>query len=98
MTAIARLEVVPIREQRMSEDIAAALDAVEAFDVTYELTPMGTVLEADDAGEIFAAARAAHDAIDEDRVLTSLEIDDQPDREQDLGDRVEAVERERGRS
>ena len=35
MTAIARLEILPIREERMSDQIAAAIDALEEFDVSY---------------------------------------------------------------
>lgn len=95
MTVIAKLEIVPIREEGMSEDIAAALDVLDEYDVTHELTPMGTILEADDVSEIFAAAEAAHDAIDRDRIRTSLDIDDQPNREQHIGDRIDAVESER---
>ncbi len=35
MTAIGELNVVPIREESMSEEIAKAVDALEAFDVAY---------------------------------------------------------------
>ena len=97
MTAIARLEIIPVRAEHMSDQIAAAIDALDGFDVSYEVTPMDTIVEADDVSEIFAAAEAAHDAIDEDRVITSLEIDHQPNREQQTTDRVAAVERELGR-
>ncbi|ARS89294.1 thiamine-binding protein [Natrarchaeobaculum aegyptiacum] len=98
MTAIARFEIIPVTDDRMSEQIAAALEELDEFDVSYELTPMDTVIEADDADEIFAAAAPAHDAIDQDRVITSLEIDHQPGREQQSTDRVAAVEDELGRS
>ena len=96
MTAIARLEITPVREQDMSAEIAAAIEALEEFDVEYELTPIGTVLEADGTGPIFEAASAAHDAVDEDRVITSLEVDDQRHRDQHTADRIESVERELG--
>ena len=98
MTAIARLEIIPIREEHMSDQIAAAVDALDQFDISYELTPMDTIIEADDVSEIFDAAAAAHEAIDEDRTITSLEIDHQPDREQHTADRVATVERELGRT
>ena len=81
----------------MSDQIAAAIDALDQFDITYELTPMDTVIEADDVSEIFAAAEAAHQALDEERIITSLEIDHQLNREQHGTDRVAAVERELGR-
>ena len=97
MTAIARLEIVPVQEEHMSNQIAAAIDALDQFDVSYELTPMDTIIEADDVSEIFDAAAAAHEALDGDRLITSLEIDHQPDREQHTTDRVARVERELGR-
>ncbi|QFU84623.1 thiamine-binding protein [Natronorubrum aibiense] len=98
MTAIARLEIIPVREEHMSDHIAAALDELDQFEISYELTPMDTVIQADDVSEIFAATQAAHEALDEDRIITSLEIDHQPDREQHTADRVAAVEHELGRS
>ena len=96
MTAIARLEITPVRDHDMSAEIAAAIEVLEEFDVEYELTPIGTVLEADGTGPIFEAASAAHDAVDENRVITSLEVDDQRHREQHTADRIESVERELG--
>jgi uncharacterized protein (TIGR00106 family) len=92
MTAIARLEVIPVREGSMSDEIASAIDALEAHDVAYETTATDTVIEADDVAEIFAAVQAAHAAVDGDRVITSLEVDDQRDREQHIDDRVSAIE------
>jgi uncharacterized protein YqgV (UPF0045/DUF77 family) len=98
MTAIAILEIIPVRAEQMSDQIAAAIDALDQFDISYEVTPMDTIIEADDVSKIFAAAEAAHDAIDEERIITSLEIDHQLNREQHTTDRVAAVERELGRS
>jgi len=97
MTAIGELTVVPIRKGSMSGEVAKAVEALEEFDVTYETTPMGTVLEADDAGELFAAARAAHEAVDEDRVITTLTVDDKRTVQQTAQDKVSGVEAALGR-
>jgi uncharacterized protein (TIGR00106 family) len=97
MTAIGELTVVPIRKGSMSEEIAKAVEALDEFDVSYETTPMGTVLEADEAGELFAAARAAHDAVDEDRVITTLTVDDKRTVRQTARDKVSGVESALGR-
>lgn len=98
MTAIARFEVIPVREGSMAEPIARAVEALEHFDVAYETTPTDTVIEAATIEELFAAVRAAHEAIaDEGRVVTELEIDYQPGRPQSMDERVHAVERELGR-
>jgi hypothetical protein len=47
--------------------------------------------------EAFAAVQAAHEAIPGDRVITSLEVDEDRRRPQQMRERVTAVERELGR-
>lgn len=81
----------------MTETIARAIQAIEQHDVAYETTPTDTVIEANTLEEMFAAIEAAHEAIDGTRVVTSIEIDHQPGREQHLRDRVSAVEQALGR-
>ena len=97
MTVIARFEVTPVGEGSMTEEIAQALEALDDYDVSYELTPTDTVIEAEDLHEVYEAAAAAHEAIGADRVMTELEVDDQGGRDQRGEDRIEAVERELGR-
>jgi len=97
MTAIGELNVVPVRKGSMSEEIAKAIEALEEFDVAYETNPMGTIMEADDASELFAAARAAHEAVEEDRVITTLKIDDKRTVHQRADEKVTSVEQQLGR-
>ncbi|QFU83939.1 MTH1187 family thiamine-binding protein [Natronorubrum aibiense] len=97
MTVVALLSVAPVIEGSMSSEVAKAVDALEAYDVDYETNPMGTVIEADDIGELFAAAQAAHEAVDGDRVSTVLKIDDKRTRETTASAKVEAVENHLGR-
>ncbi|WP_435348890.1 MTH1187 family thiamine-binding protein [Haloarchaeobius sp. HRN-SO-5] len=97
MTAIARLEVIPVHEGSLSTDIANAVEALDEFDVSYETTATDTIIEADSVDEIFAAVQAAHGAVGGDRVVTSLEIDDQRTKEQHIEDRVTAIESALGR-
>ena len=97
MTAIAELNVIPVRKGSMSGEIAKAVEALEAFDITYETTPMGTILEANHVHELFAAAEAAHEAVDEDRVITTLKIDDKRTVHQRASEKVTAVEDQLGR-
>lgn len=97
MTVVALLSVAPVIEGSMSGEVAKAVDALEAFDVRYETNPMGTVIEADDAGTLFAAARAAHEAVDADRVSTVLKIDDKRTADGRAREKVEAVEKHLGR-
>lgn len=97
MTVIALLSVAPVIEGSMSEEVAKAVDALAEFDVRYETNPMGTVIEADDVGTLFAAAQAAHEAVDGDRVSTVLKIDDKRTEDGRAREKVAAVEEHLGR-
>ncbi|RLM56959.1 thiamine-binding protein [Halobellus sp. Atlit-31R] len=97
MTVIALLSVAPVIEGSMAAEVAAAVDALAEFDVDYETNPMGTVIEADDVGTLFAAAEAAHRAVDADRVSTVLKIDDKRTSDGRAREKVDAVEARLGR-
>ena len=97
MTAVALLSVAPVIEESMSGEVAKAVAALDEFDVAYETTPMGTIIEADDSAELFAAAAAAHEAVDADRVSTFLKVDDKRTVDQTASDKVDAVEEHLGR-
>jgi len=97
MTTIGFLSVAPVTEGSMAGEVAKAVAALDDFDVSYETTPMGTTIEADSVGELFAAARAAHEAVDGDRVSTFLKIDDKRTTDQRASEKVEAVEDALGR-
>lgn len=96
MTAVGFLTVAPAQES-MSSEIAKAIDALEGFDVEYETTGMGTIIEAEEAATVFEAASAAHDAVDSERVVTSLKIDDKRNVEQTAEGKVKSVEKHLGR-
>jgi len=97
MTCIGFLSVAPVVEGSMAEYVADAVEALEAFDVSYETTPMGTIVEAEDSRELFDAAHAAHEAVDADRVETFLKIDDKRTVDQSAAEKVDAVEDVLGR-
>lgn len=97
MTVVALLSVAPVVETSMASEVAKAVAALDDFDVSYETNPMGTVIEADDVDELFAACAAAHKAVDGDRVSTVLKIDDKRASDASARSKVESVERELGR-
>jgi uncharacterized protein (TIGR00106 family) len=99
MACIGFLSVAPVVEESMAPYVADAVAALEPFDVEYETTPMGTIIEAEDSEELFAAAHAAHEAVEaqSDRVETSLKIDHKCGVDQRASDKVDAVEAELGR-
>ena len=94
MTVVAFLSVAPSTDESMAPEVAKAVAALDDFDVSYETTPMGTTIEADDIGEIFAAAQAAHEAVDGDRVGTFLKIDDKRTADTDAEAKVAGVKDE----
>lgn len=98
MTAIAILSVAPVIEASMAEQVARAVEALEDFDVEYETTAMGTIIEAETADVIFEAAAAAHRAVNADRVSTFMKIDDMRTWDGDATDKVRSVEGELGRA
>ncbi|MFB6125451.1 MAG: MTH1187 family thiamine-binding protein [Halanaeroarchaeum sp.] len=91
MTVIAFLSVSPTREGSLSGEVAKAIAALDDFDVAYETTPMGTIVETDDVDELLAAVGAAHKAVDGDRVGTFLKIDDKRTSEDSAAAKVESV-------
>jgi uncharacterized protein (TIGR00106 family) len=97
MTTVAFLSVAPVTEESMAGEVAKAVAALDAFDVAYETTPMGTTIEAEDADTVFAAAAAAHDAVDGDRVSTFLKVDDKRTVDTTASAKVDRVEDELGR-
>ncbi|MFD1514821.1 MTH1187 family thiamine-binding protein [Halomarina rubra] len=96
MTVIGFLSVAPVTEQSMGEEVAKAVAALDDFDVAYETTPMGTTIEADSIDELLDAVKAAHTAVDGDRVSTFLKVDDKRTSDQRASEKVDAVERHLG--
>jgi uncharacterized protein (TIGR00106 family) len=97
MTCIGFLSVAPVVEGSMSAYVADAVATLDEFDVEYETTPMGTIIEAEESRELFDAAHAAHEAVEADRVETFLKIDDKRTVDQRADDKVTAVEEHLGR-
>jgi uncharacterized protein (TIGR00106 family) len=93
MTVVALLSVAPVREGSKAEDVAAAVAALDEFDVSYETNPMGTVIETDSVDELLAAVGAAHEAVDAERVSTFLKVDDKRTVDEPASAKVEHVER-----
>ncbi|USZ72720.1 MTH1187 family thiamine-binding protein [Natronosalvus halobius] len=92
MTVIGFLSTAPVVEDSMSAEVANAVEALEDYDVEYETGPMGTTIEAENVDELFAAAQAAHEAVDGDRVSTFLKIDDKRTSDESAAAKVDAVE------
>jgi uncharacterized protein YqgV (UPF0045/DUF77 family) len=95
MTVTAMLTVAPLDDATANFDaeIAKAVEALEDFDVRYETHPMETTIQADELSEVFDAARAATEAVDASRTLTTLKIDHFREETLDVDEKVDRVER-----
>jgi len=94
---IAYFSIAPvgIKSTSMGSYVAAAVAAInEIKGLNCELTPMGTVMEADSLAPIFEAVKTAHEALMGKgilRVESTLIIDDRRDKPRTMKDKVNSV-------
>ena len=97
-SVIAEFSIVPVGtgETSVSRYVAAAVNAFKnTKGLDFEVTPMGTVLAADNLDTMFEAVRQAHEAVlakGVKRVLSTLRIDDRRDKARKMDDKIKAVE------
>ena len=96
--AIMEISVVPVgtKEVSVSSYVADCIQKLRDAKVQYQLTPMGTIVEAE-AEEIFQIALMIHQTPFEagaQRVVTTIKIDDRRDIEATAERKVSAVEEE----
>ena len=92
----AELQIIPLGtgDTSMSKHISEAVKAIEGTGIKYQLTPMGTVLEASSIDEIVGAVKSAHEALVKKgikRIVTHITIDDRRDRPKGMAEKMEAV-------
>jgi len=97
----AELTVIPIGTPgtSLSKYVAAAVAALDEAGIKYQLSGMGTLLEAENPDELFCAIKIAHEAVfsaGSERVVTSVKIDDRRDRDQTMTAKVRSVEKKLG--
>ena len=96
---IAYFTIVPvgIKSTSMGSYVAAAVAAIDKVKgLSYEITPMGTVLEADSLELIFEAVKTAHETLTNKgilRVESTLIIDDRRDKPRTMKDKVNSVKK-----
>ena len=88
---------VGIKSTSMGSYVAAAIAAINKVKgLKCEITPMGTIMEADRLEQIFEAVKVAHEAIVQKgtlRVESTLIIDDRRDKTRTMEDKVKTVEK-----
>jgi uncharacterized protein (TIGR00106 family) len=88
---------VGIKSTSIGSYVAEAVSAINMVKgLTCELTPMGTVIEAESLEPIFKAVKAAHEAMvarGVQRVESTLIIDDRRDKPRTMKDKVDSVKK-----
>ena len=97
----AELTIIPIgtSSTSLSNYVAAAVAALDETGIKYQLSGMGTLLEAENSDELFDAIKNAHEAVFKagmDRVVTSVKIDDRRDRDRTMAEKIRSVEEKLG--
>jgi len=93
--AIVEVSIVPIGtgEPSISRYVARAVSVLEKSEISYEISPMGTILHGE-LGKILEVIKDMHESCFSEgivRVLTTIKIDDRRDRYVSPQDKVRSV-------
>lgn len=94
---IVEISVVPVGTEKpsVSKYVATALEVLKKEkDIKYQLTPMGTVIEADSLKRLLDIARKMHNAVlkrEVKRVVTTIKIDDRTDKRLSMAGKIRSV-------
>jgi uncharacterized protein (TIGR00106 family) len=96
IVSIAEFSIHPIGAgTSVSKYVKRALQAISRIDgLEYEVTPMATILEANDVQTILKAVEAAHSALRSmgaKRISSTLRIDERLDKPRTMKDKTESV-------
>ena len=82
----------------VSKAVSKIIDAIDKSGVSYQLTPMGTVIETTTMREALDIVELAYEQVkDCERVYSSLKFDIRHNKEQRLTSKIESVEKNLGR-
>ena len=82
----------------VSKQVSKIINAIDKSGVAYQLTPMGTVIEASSMKEALSIIELAYEQVSDcDRVYSSLKFDIRKNSENRLKTKIESVEKELGR-
>ncbi|MDL2245984.1 MTH1187 family thiamine-binding protein [Methanobrevibacter sp. OttesenSCG-928-K11] len=89
--------IIPIGiedNNNISKYVTAAVKSIKESGLNYELTGMGTQIEAQTLDELYEAVKKAQEEVfkcGSERVYTVLKIDDRRDRNRSLKDKIKTV-------
>lgn len=83
----------------VSKQVSKIIDAIDKSGVPYQLTPMGTVIEASSMKEALGVIELAYEQVSDcERVYSSLKFDIRHNTENRLKTKISAVEKVLGRN
>jgi uncharacterized protein (TIGR00106 family) len=82
----------------VSAQVSKIIDAIDKSGVPYQLTAMGTIIEASSMKEALSIIELAYDQLDCDRVYSSLKFDIRKNCENRLKTKIKSVESKLGRT
>lgn len=95
MTVVVEFSVIPLGVGiSLSRFLAPALKELDRRGVKYEITPMCTIFEAENAAEALDMVKAAHEAVFKNnvkRVVTYVKIDDRRDIKRGMKEKAESL-------
>jgi len=100
MSALVEFAMFPTDQtQSKSEFVARVLDIVDRSGLDYQLTPMGTIIEAQSVGEVFRVIEDAYRELEQDcsRIYSAIKIDYREGEVGRLSKKVASVEEKLGR-
>lgn len=100
MSALVEFAMFPTDStESKSEFVAKVLDIVDQSGLAYQLTPMGTIIEAETVDEIFAVIKKAYELLEQDsnRIYSTIKVDYRKGPVGRLGKKVGSVEAKLGR-
>ena len=78
----------------VSKQVSKIIDAIDKSGVSYQLTPMGTVVETDTMKEALAVIELAYEQLSEcERVYSSLKFDIRKNTSKRLKTKIDSVEK-----
>jgi len=95
---LAEFSIYPQQTKHMSKDVAKVIETLESTGLHYHLGPMSTAVEGN-WEKVIEAIRRCHQtvALNHDRVVTTIMIDDRKNQPHHLAEMVASVEQRLGR-
>jgi uncharacterized protein (TIGR00106 family) len=97
---LAEFSIVPIGSgSSLGDRVAEVLKIIDASGLPYKVNPMGTVVEGE-WNELFKLIRKCHMTVmkEEERVITTISIDDRKGRPARIDQKVKSVEKRLGKT